>query len=128
MKTEIELLDDTTDLIEQLKPSSFKMKCHCFAECKDKCCCFPETDDDHECCHKCKCLDDCQKTVGLIVEESNEVIPLLTAHNKDGEIETVKYHLLPIYMLRCMQEQIKKNKDLEARIIQLENIISKLNI
>lgn len=127
LKTEIELLNDTTEIIEQMTAYTFKYKCHCFAECKDNCCC-EDLEEGEECCNKCKCLDDNQKTIGLMVDEVDKVAPILTATNIDGELETVKYHLLPIYMLRSLQEQIKKNKELEIRLNHLERIISNLNI
>lgn len=50
---------------------------------------------------------------GLIAEEVNEILPGLTAYNQDGEIESVKYHLLPVLLLN----EIKK---LNARIAALE--------
>lgn len=50
---------------------------------------------------------------GLIAEEVNEIFPGITAFNKDGEVESVQYHLLPVLLLN----EIKK---LNARIAALE--------
>ena len=50
---------------------------------------------------------------GLIAEEVNEVFPELVAHNAEGEIETVKYHLMVTMLLNEIQK-------LEKRILKLE--------
>ncbi len=42
---------------------------------------------------------------GLIAEEVAEVLPDLAVFNKDGTPETVKYHLLPSFLLAGYQSQ-----------------------
>ena len=44
---------------------------------------------------------------GLIAEEVAEVLPYLTVFNKNGRPETVKYHLLPSFLLAGYQAQQK---------------------
>jgi hypothetical protein len=44
---------------------------------------------------------------GLIAEEVAEVLPGLAVFNKDGQPETVKYHLLPGLLLNEVQKQQK---------------------
>jgi hypothetical protein len=45
------------------------------------------------------------RTYGLIAEEVETVWPDLVAHDKDGNIETVKYHLLTPLLLNEVQRQ-----------------------
>lgn len=45
---------------------------------------------------------------GLIAEEVEEVDKNLVVYNKQGEVETVKYHLLPVVLLKALQEQADK--------------------
>ena len=42
---------------------------------------------------------------GLIAEEVAEVFPYLAVFNAEGQPETVKYHLLPTFLLAGYQEQ-----------------------
>jgi len=42
---------------------------------------------------------------GLIAEEVAEAFPYLAVFNADGQPETVKYHLLPTFLLEGFQEQ-----------------------
>jgi hypothetical protein len=53
---------------------------------------------------------------GLIAEEVNEVIPELVARSADGEIETVKYHVLPALLLAEVQ---RLERERAAQAIQL---------
>jgi hypothetical protein len=46
---------------------------------------------------------------GLIAEEVAEVLPDLAVFNRDGQPETVKYHLLPAFLLNEYQRQEKIN-------------------
>ncbi len=55
------------------------------------------------------------KQTGLIAEEVFDVMPSLVAHDKDGVIESVKYHELPVLLLN----EIKKLKE---RIEVLEGL------
>lgn len=57
-----------------------------------------------------------KKQVGLIAEEVKEIMPELVVHNQDGEVESVKYHELPVLLLN----ELKK---LRARIEELEQKI-----
>jgi hypothetical protein len=75
---------------------------------------------------------------GLIAEEVDEVYPDLVAHSADGQIETVKYQLLPAMLLNEAQKQhqhaqqqdetIQQQHDeilkLEARLAALEALLS----
>jgi uncharacterized protein YoxC len=45
---------------------------------------------------------------GLIAEEVAEVFPELVVHNKDGQPETVAYHLLPGLLLNELQKEHKQ--------------------
>jgi len=64
---------------------------------------------------------------GLIAEEVAEVLPELVVTNKDGQPETVAYHLLPAMLLNELQKehgQLTKQKkviqDQAAQIAKLE--------
>jgi hypothetical protein len=64
---------------------------------------------------------------GLIAEEVAEVLPELVVNNKDGQPETVAYHLLPAMLLNELQKehgQIKTDEkvihDQAAQIAKLE--------
>lgn len=70
---------------------------------------------------------------GLIAEEVALVMPELVAHSKDGEIETVKYHLLPTLLLAEVQRlereraTMAREKDaLAARMMALERTVAEL--
>lgn len=133
-KTEIELMEDTSDLIEKFEVCTFLYKCHCFSDCRDECCC-EDLKEGETCEHGCKCLDDENRTCGLIAEDVEELEPRLCAYDVDGKLSTIQYNLIPMYNLRALQTQIKKNKimenelnDYKMRLSKLEEIISKLNI
>jgi hypothetical protein len=64
---------------------------------------------------------------GLIAEEVAEVFPALAVFNKDGQPETVKYHLLPTFLLAGYQAQQKtiaaqanEIADLKQRLAAIE--------
>jgi hypothetical protein len=61
-----------------------------------------------------------KKQYGLIAEEVEEIFPALVARNKNGEIETVMYHVLPVLLLNEMKKQNELIQDLMARIKVLE--------
>ena len=68
-----------------------------------------------------------QTQYGLIAEEVAEVLPDLTVFNADGQPETVKYHLLPAFLLADVQRQhkiiasqAKQMAALERRLNMLE--------
>ena len=56
---------------------------------------------------------------GLIAEEVAEVFPDLVVYNKDGEPETVKYHLLATLLLNELQKQKQVTADHEAKLLSL---------
>jgi DNA repair exonuclease SbcCD ATPase subunit len=47
---------------------------------------------------------------GLIAEEVAQVLPELVVNNKDGQPETVAYHLLPAMLLNELQKEHAKNE------------------
>lgn len=57
-----------------------------------------------------------RKSVGMIAEEVFEVIPDLVVHNQEGEIETIKYQDLCIYLLKAMQEQQAQIEILKSKL------------
>jgi len=57
-----------------------------------------------------------KKQIGLIAEEVKEIMPDLVVHNIDGEVESVKYHELPILLLNELQKAIKRIEQLEAKL------------
>ena len=58
---------------------------------------------------------------GLIAEEVAEVYPELVVHSADGQIETVRYHLLSSMLLNELQKQHKKMEKQE-RIMEMQNL------
>jgi len=83
---------DNADLLYQLRPVNFNYK----------------TDESKS------------KQYGLIAEEVNEVMPDLVAHDQTGQIETVKYHLLPAILLDLVKKQKAAIEQLTARVTALE--------
>lgn len=63
---------------------------------------------------------------GLIAEEVAEVFPELVLYRPDGEIETVRYHLLAPLMLNEMQRQEKELVELRAQVARLEGALRAL--
>lgn len=70
---------------------------------------------------------------GLIAEEVFEVMPELVARSKDGQIETVKYHVLPTLLLAEVQRlerarlAIEESRDaLAERVAALERLVQEL--
>ena len=57
---------------------------------------------------------------GLIAEEVAEVYPDLVTRSADGEIETVKYHVLVPMLLNELQKQAARIAALEDRLAQVE--------
>ncbi len=58
---------------------------------------------------------------GLIAEEVEDVFPELVAYGKDGQPETVKYHLVNALLLDLVQKQGKLIDELTRRLDALEN-------
>jgi hypothetical protein len=78
------------------------------------------------------------KQYGLIAEEVEEISRDLVAYNREGSVETVRYHFLPPLLVAAYQaqqktiaaqaaelrEQKKANAALEARLTRLEAALS----
>jgi hypothetical protein len=60
---------------------------------------------------------------GLIAEEVAEVLPELVVLNKDGQPETVAYHLLPAMLLNELQKEHAKNEQHTQQITAQEKVI-----
>lgn len=75
-----------------------------------------------------KPYDDGSKPIqyGLIAEEVADVFPDLTVFNRDGQPETVKYHLLPALLLNEYQQQQKTIQSQAEMIAALERRLSRL--
>ena len=56
------------------------------------------------------------KNVGLIAEEVNDIMPSLVVHNKEGQIQTVKYQDLSVLLLNELQKAVKRIEALEAQL------------
>lgn len=59
-----------------------------------------------------------RQQIGLIAEEVEAVFPELVSHDKEGLVETVKYHELPVLLLN-------EFKKLSARVAELEVLLNK---
>jgi hypothetical protein len=111
-KTDIETMADTSAMLAKLRPVTFRYK--------------QPQDGAHP------------LQYGLIAEEVAHVFPDLAVFNKDGSAETVKYHLLPNFLLAGWQaqqntiatlrdevrQQKEVNASLEARLATLEAVFS----
>lgn len=53
---------------------------------------------------------------GLIAEEVKEIMPRLVVYNQDGEVESVKYHELPVLLLNEIQKLNARIKILEEKL------------
>jgi hypothetical protein len=111
-KDDIEPMGDVSAALLKLRPVTFRYK---------------QPDDDGS-----KPLQ-----YGLIAEEVAEVLPGLAVFNKDGTPETVKYHLLPSFLLAGYQQQQKiietqaerdrqQQKTIEAQAEQLAALEQRL--
>ena len=56
-----------------------------------------------------------QEEVGLIAQEVEKIFPALVCDWKDG-FKTVRYNLLPIYLLSAIQEQQKIIEELQKKL------------
>lgn len=52
---------------------------------------------------------------GLIAEEVEQIFPELVVRNKDGEVETIKYHILSSLLLNELQKLSKRIEQLEQK-------------
>jgi hypothetical protein len=73
-----------------------------------------------------KAFDDGSKPIqyGLIAEEVAEVYPDMVARSADGQIETVKYQVLPTMLLNEVHRQQAEIRDLRERLAKLEAALS----
>jgi hypothetical protein len=83
-KTDIRDMTDASSKLMRLRPVTFKYK--------------PEIDHSGS------------TQYGLIAEEVEEVFPDLVARDKDGKIETVKYHLLSVLLVNELQKQYREQR------------------
>lgn len=65
---------------------------------------------------------------GLIAEEVAEIYPELVVHSPDGQIETVRYHLLSSMLLNELQKQYKINDQQKNEIEQLKAKMSRFEM
>lgn len=56
------------------------------------------------------------RQVGLIAEEVHDIMPSLVAKTAEGEIETVRYHDLPILLLNELKKAVARIEQLESQI------------
>jgi hypothetical protein len=63
---------------------------------------------------------------GLIAEEVEKAFPELVVYNKDGQPETVQYHLLNALLIKMIQNQQCTIADLQSRVEELEKQIKNL--
>jgi hypothetical protein len=87
MKHDIENMNDASSAIMQLRPVTFVYN-----------------NDEKE-----------QKQYGLIAEEVNEILPDIVVFDKQGEPQTVQYHVLPVLLLNELQKLAARVAELEAR-------------
>ena len=91
-KESIEDLDHESEDLYQLRPRSFHFKKHA-----------PGV-----------------RSVGLIAEEVDEVIPSLVVYDAEGKPDGVKYHDLPVLLLNELQKLHKRIEDLEDRLLKIK--------
>ena len=63
---------------------------------------------------------------GLIAEEVDEAFPNIVVHDKDGQPETVQYHVLPVLLLNEMKKQQLTIEEFKKDNIQRDVIIQDL--
>lgn len=62
------------------------------------------------------------RDVGFIAEEIDEIEPLLVTHNKDGQIEGVKYAQITTILVNAMKEQQKQIEQQQRMIDSLRKL------
>lgn len=60
--------------------------------------------------------NDHRKSTGLIAEEVEQIMPELVAYNTIGICESVKYHDLPVLLLKEIQKLVERIEQLESKI------------
>ncbi len=58
---------------------------------------------------------------GLIAEEVEAIMKSLVIYNKDGLVESVKYHELPVLLLNELKKAVKRIAELQHRVANLED-------
>jgi len=86
-KENIEDMGDSSSIIMELRPVTFNFKKH------------PDV-----------------PAWGLIAEEVAEIFPQLAVYNKDGSVETVKYHEIAVLLLNELQKMSKRLAVLEKKL------------
>jgi len=97
-KEDIEPMADATDRLLQLRPVQFRYK-------------KPNANGEKPIQY------------GLIAEEVQEVLPELVVLDKDGQPETVAYHLLPAMLLNELQKEHAKNEEHTKQLSAQEKVI-----
>jgi hypothetical protein len=64
---------------------------------------------------------------GLVAEEVSEVLPELVVRNKDGQPESVAYHLLPAMLLSELQKQYRKELAQEQQLAAQARQLAEVN-
>jgi hypothetical protein len=64
-------------------------------------------------------------SVGFIAEEVEKVIPQLVRY-KDGQVDGVKYDLIPVYMFKVIKEQQRQIQEQQKQIEELKSEIEEL--
>lgn len=85
-KSDISSLESTTDLVERLRPVSYRW------------------------------TESGEEDVGLVAEEVAEVEPRLVTYNRDGQVEGVKYRQLSALLIRALQEQHRDIERMQGEI------------
>ena len=67
------------------------------------------------------------KQYGLIAEEVDEVFPAIVVHDKDGQAQTVQYHVLPVLLLNEMKKQQIMIADQQITIDNLTENVKCIN-
>ncbi|MEP7117781.1 MAG: tail fiber domain-containing protein [Acidobacteriota bacterium] len=63
---------------------------------------------------------------GLIAEEVATVMPELVSRNSDGEIQTVKYHLLPALLLAEIQRLERERATMAGELSELRELVTRM--
>ena len=63
---------------------------------------------------------------GLIAEEVAAVMPELVSRNSDGEIQTVKYHLVPALLLAEIQRLERERAKMARELGELREMLTRL--
>ena len=67
-----------------------------------------------------------KKQYGLIAEEVNEIFPEIVVRNADGQVETVRYHVLPVLLLNEMQKQQTTIQEISQAVTILQGQMQQL--